>query len=370
MHSPDRPPATLTRSSRDPADLARRLERWLVDRLPAGARPAVGDVETSGSTGMSSETVLFTAGWTQDGERQRARLVARIAPQPGDVPVFPAYDIPRQFATLALVAQCTPVPVPRLRWCEPEPMALGSPFFVMDRVDGRVPPDLLPYNFGDSWLFHADPAERRQLQDATVEVLARLHEVPASAAGFLELSDPGETPLRRHVAHTAAWYAFVAADGTRSPLVERALRWLDEHHPGDEGAAVLSWGDARIGNVLYDGFTPVAVLDWEMAAVGPRELDVAWLVYAHRCFEDLARSLGLAGMPDFLRPDDVLGRYEALTGHAVRDLHFYLVYSAVQWAITFLRTGQRSVRFGERSMPDDVDELILNRDPLLELLGS
>ena len=52
------------------------------------------------------------------------------------------------------------------------------------------------------------------------------------------------------------------------------------------------WGDSRVGNVLYQDFRPVAVLDWEMATLGPREMDVAWIIFAHMVFQELA---GLAG---------------------------------------------------------------------------
>ena len=57
----------------------------------------------------------------------------------------------------------------------------------------------------------------------------------------------------------------------------------------------MSWGDSRIGNILYRDFVPAAVLDWEMAGLGPRELDLAWLVYSHRVFQDIAGSMGLPG---------------------------------------------------------------------------
>ena len=52
---------------------------------------------------------------------------------------------------------------------------------------------------------------------------------------------------------------------------------------------------------MYRDFRPVAVLDWEMAGLGPRELDVAWMLFAHRVFEELAGAFGLPGMPDFMR---------------------------------------------------------------------
>jgi aminoglycoside phosphotransferase (APT) family kinase protein len=242
----------------------------------------------------------------------------------------------------------------------------------MSRVDGRVPPDVLPYPFGDNWLFDADAADQRQLQESTVDAIAALHAIVDAPKQFpfLERSEPGDSPLRRHVAHTRKWYDVVASEGAPSPLVERAFGWLDTHWPAHESEPVLSWGDARIGNVIYDGFTPAALLDWEMAGLGPRELDVFWLICGHLVFQDLAVALDLPGMPDFMRVEDVATYYQSLTGYEIRDLDFYLAYGATQWAIVFLRTGQRQAHFGEREMPDNVEELIYSRDLLDRMISK
>ena len=362
----------LRRSSRDRAELTERLCAWLRSTLPPGSEPTISGVEGTSANGMSSETLLFDAAWTQDGAPIEHRLVARVAPGAEDVPVFPRYDLPAQFRAIQLVSELTDVPVPTVWWCEPDPAPLGAPFFVMSRVDGRVPPDVMPYNFGDSWLYDAAPDDQRHLQDATVDVLARLHAIdrPAERFPFLVPDAPGDTLLRRRVETTRAWYRFAATDGFTSPLVERAFAWLDEHWPSAEGEAVLSWGDSRIGNMMFDGFDPVAVLDWEMAGVGPRELDVAWLIYGHRIFEDIAAQMGLGGMPHFLRLDDVAGTYEALTGHSLVDLTWYTTYAALQYAIVFLRTGARSVHFGEVERPGATDDLIMNRDGLERMLAG
>lgn len=354
-------PTEMRRSSREPEQLRAGLTDWLRTIHP-DAR--ITELQTTSATGMSSDTLLFDAGW--DGRTER--LVARLAPQPADVPVFPAYDLKRQFDLIGAVAAHTDVPVPRTFWHEPDPAVIGSEFFVMSRVDGQVPPDLLPYNFGDSWLFAATAEQQRTLQDSTVDVLARLHAL--AAPDFLEFAEPGETALRRHVAHTRAWYDYVIADGVRSPLIEQAFAWLDAHWP-EETDPVVCWGDARIGNVIYgDDFRPAAVLDWEMAGVGPRELDVAWCIYAHRGFEDIAHAMELPGMPHFLRRADVVARYESATGHRLRDLDFYEVYAAIQFAIVYLRVNARSAHFGEREMPEDPDELLYNREPLERMLAG
>lgn len=367
-------PTELQRSSRDPGQLGPRLERWLAQRLPSGADPSVIGVRPTSATGMSSETMLFRASWTDDdtGQPRTEDLVARLAPDEHDVPVFPEYDLRRQFEVLRTVAELTSVPVPRVWWYEPDAAAVGSPFFVMSQVEGQVPPDIMPYNFGDSWLYDLPPGEQRALQDNTVGILADLHAVdrPEERFAVLQSSHPGDTPLRRHLAKSRRWYEWAAADGCPSKLVEEGFAWLEDHWPRREGPVVLSWGDSRIGNVMFQGTRPVGVFDWEMAALGPRELDVAWLIWAHRNFEDITAELGLPGMPDFLRPDDVVEKYERLTGHELDDLDFYLTYSAVQFGIVYLRVGRRSVHFGDREMPDDPDELLINRRPLERLLAG
>jgi len=357
-------------SSRDPEELGPRLEAWLRTKLPAGSEPSVTNLKGTSATGMSSDTVLFHAQWHEGSHRHSERLVARIAPDDADAPVFPNYDLAKQFKVISLVGELTDVPVPKMFWSEDDPAVFGMPFFVMACVEGEPPPDVMPYNFGDSWLYNADRGDQRRLQDATVHVLAKLHAIdhPEERFSFLAFRNAGGTALRRHVAHAKAWYDFALTDGLKSPLTEAAFNWLDAHWP-DESATVLSWGDSRIGNVLYRDFEPTAVLDWEMAGLGPRELDIAWLIHAHEVFEFLATSMGMGGMPDFMREDDVCATYESLSGYRPVDLHFYKTYAAVQWAVVFLRTGYRGVHFGEHEMPADPEELLHNRGLLEQMIS-
>jgi aminoglycoside phosphotransferase (APT) family kinase protein len=368
----------VKRSSRDPAALRDGLEAWLQTKLEAGATPKVGEISGTSATGMSSETLLFDASWTESAagstKRRTERLVARLAPSLDDAPVFGSYDLRRQFRTISLVGDLTDVPVPAMWWAEDDPDVLGTPFFVMGRVEGEPPPDVMPYNFGDSWLFDASPSDQRRLQDATIDVLVALHAIddPVRRFDFLEFETPGDDALRRHVAHTQAWYDWATKDGLRSPLIERAFAWLEQHwpqRPAHRAATGLVWGDSRIGNVLYRDFEPAAVLDWEMAALGPPELDVAWLIYAHEVFEHLAKGFGAGGMPHFMRPDDVVSAYTSRSGRDLGDLRFFRIYAAIQYAIVFLRTGWRGVHFGEREMPEDVEEFLYNGEQLEEMIG-
>ena len=360
---------TLQRSSRDQEAVHDRLEEWLATVLPPGADPVVTLHAGVDSNGMSSETVILDVEWTEDGERRTGEYVARVAPAPDDVPVFQTYDLPGQYDAIRLVGELSDVPVPAVRWLEPTGAVLGTPFFLMDRIAGIVPPDVMPYPFGDNWLYDAEPTDQRRLQDATVEVLARLHALPVGEFAFLEPTEGGPTVLARNLAHLKDWYEWATADLDRSPLVERALAWLEANLP-DTADAVLCWGDARIGNVLYQDFEPAAVLDWEMATLGPREMDVSWLVFAHQVFQSIAKVFELPGMPDFLREEDVRSTYEELTGARLGDLTWYHLYNGVVWCVVFLRTGARQLRFGEIERPEDVEDLFHCKPLIVQLLDE
>jgi aminoglycoside phosphotransferase (APT) family kinase protein len=371
-----RPPADLTmrRSGRDRQALPADLAAWLATVLPPErSDPRVAMRGGVDANGMSSETLFVDVTWTEEGRERGGRYVMRVTPDPDDVPVFPEYALRDQYDVMRLVGELTDVPVPRTRWMEPTGEVIGSPFFLMDHVEGVVPQDVLPYNFGDNWLFDASPEEQRRLQDDTVEAIARLHAIPdaGSTFGFLapRHGAAGDTLLARNLAGTRAWYDFAVAGLGRSPLVERGLAWLEANLP-ETRETVLSWGDARIGNVLYRDFRPAAVLDWEMASIGPRELDVSWLIFAHRVFESITEVLEMPGMPHFLREEDVRATYERASGAVLGDLRWYHVHNAVRWAIVFMRTGTRQIHFGEVERPADIETLMHNRPLLAAVLDE
>lgn len=352
---------TMQRSTRDEAAMAKALTPWLADQLPAGADPEISLSGASDSNGMSSETILADVTWTEDGQRVSGAYVMRMAPAASDVPVFPSYRMEHQYDAIRLVGELSDVPVPTPRWLEPTGDVLGAPFFFMERIEGIVPPDVMPYTFGDNWFFDAAPEDQRRLQDATIKAIAGLHQIPDATRTFAFLDDgDAGTPLRRHFEKTRAWYEFAAADIGASEVIPRALAWLEANWPAADTPdnVVLSWGDSRIGNVLYRDFEPVAILDWEMAAIGPRELDLGWIVFAHRVFESLAKTFELPGLPGVLRPDDVRTTYEEVTGVQVGDLTWFQVYAGVLWGVVFMRTGTRQAHFGEIELPDSPDALM------------
>jgi aminoglycoside phosphotransferase (APT) family kinase protein len=338
---------------RDLGEVGPALERWAREKLGRDAR--VTDVSSPGN-GMSSETVLFTM--TADGATER--YCARLAPMTDVFPVFPEYDIALQHRCMDLVRERTDVPVPEVRWVELDPQWIGTPFLVMVRIDGEAPPDIPPYVFG-GWMYDATPEQRAVLQRSSIDVLARLHTInPANAdLSFLSRPQHGASAMDQQLGHER-WYYEWAREGVQYPLIERTFEWLDANRP-EEGEAVLNWGDARIGNILYRDFEPVAVLDWEMATVGPREVDLAWMLVLHDFFMDLAARFEMPGIAGFMNRHEVIATYEELTGHRVRHLEWYEVFGALRFAIVSIRTSTRGIAYGQMEKPDDPDDLIMFR---------
>ncbi len=354
----------MTVHERDFATLAKPIADWLQSESSADGPVTVSDLHAPSGGGMSSVTLLFDAA---TGGQNARPLVARMAPEDTAYPVFPSYNIVQQFEIMKLVAEHSDVPVPPIVGVDETGDVVGAPFGVMEAVSGRAPTDNPPYVFG-GWLMDATPEERRQLQDGTIKALVGIHGIADASTVFSTLATDGE-PLRDHVDALRAYYDWTrATDDLHIPIIEEAFDWLEANWPADPGPGVLSWGDARPGNIIYDGFTPAAVIDWEMAAIAPREVDLAWMVFLHLFFQDIANVFEMPGIPDFFRREDAIATYEELSGHTVRDFDWYVVYAGLRHAVVMSRVKRRMIHFGEEQQPDDPDGFVMHAALLKRLL--
>lgn len=104
--------------------------------------------------------------------------------------------------------------------------------------------------------------------------------------------------------------------------------------------------------------------------VGPPELDVSWFIFFHRMYQDMAEDFGKPGLPNFLRPADVISQYEELTGRTLVDMKFFFVFAAVRCAIILARIKQRSVHFGDVPQPDTADEYVRHYRMIDQLIND
>ncbi|MGH9187380.1 MAG: phosphotransferase family protein [Acidimicrobiales bacterium] len=320
------------------------LAGWLGERLPRAKELTVVDLVSPSSTGMSNETMLYTAHWREEGHRRSASHVLRRAPSGHTV--FRHYDLAVQYRCMAIMNRHG-VPVPRVLWHEDEQDVLGQPFYVMERVEGVIPSDMPPYP-SEGWLRDADPEQQRRLFLASLDVLAAIHAVDWKDAGFgfLDHRADGQSALDWQVADQRAYLEW-ACDGRPEDMPELAagLAWLEAHRPpaAKQSATVVNWGDARISNMIFRDFRPVAVLDWEMATLGPREVDVAWFLYMDRWLSEV---VGVSRLPGFPSPAAAAGHYESVSGAQLADLAWYEMFAAFRFGIHLTRIAQRLVADG------------------------
>lgn len=320
----------------NPAEAEPRLTKWLQGRLPGATDVAVTDLEIPSANGKSSETAMFTATWRKDGRKVREQLVARVEPT-GEV-LFPNYDISAEYQVMKAVGEHTTVPVPTVRWSETDPSVLGAPYLIMDRADGEAPPDEPPFPTG-SWVVDLPPDAQARLYDNALKAFAQIHLADPRELGLSVLSDPkrGLGGLDQQIPHYERF--FRAAGGNEAnPTIEAAFDWVKTHRPPPEEHLVLSWGDARLGNIMFDQHQSVtAVLDWELAGLGSPELDLGWWLFFDRHHSE---GVGAPRPPGFPEPANVVARYEELTGRAVQNLEFYEVFAALRCSVMVVRIAQ------------------------------
>ncbi|RIL03942.1 MAG: phosphotransferase [Proteobacteria bacterium] len=324
---------------RDLEKTRRILEEWFRARLPAAREVAVGPLSGPAATGFSSDTLLFDLAYEQDGERVARALVCRA--EPAGYGVFPSYDVTRQYRILEALA-ATGVPVPRLVALERDPARLGSRFFVMERVAGRIPSDNPPYHAG-GWLTESSPAERAAVWESGLDALAAIHRCDPAALGidFLDAPRPGDDTIAWQLAHWDRYVEWVA-EGRRFPILEAARAWLLANRPPATTRRELCWGDARIGNMIFDGGRVAAVLDWEMATLGPAEMDLGWflLLDRHHC-----EGIGVPRLDGFPARAASIARWEAGSGRRAEHVAFWELFAAYRFAAIMARVAGQMQHF-------------------------
>ncbi len=316
--------------TRDLALTRQRLCAWLAGKLDGARDLRIGELTGPSTTGFSSDTVMFDAEWTESGHAHCERLVARFRPQ--GMTVFPSYDMRSQYRVLQILGT-TDVPVPRVRWLEEDEALVGGPFYIMDRLDGRVFTDNPPYHTS-GWVTELAPADREALWWNGLDAMVRVHRLDwrGLGLGFVDKPERGPTPLDQQLHEYDEFFGW-GMDRRRHPLIERAQRWLHASKPGDEPVA-LCWGDSRPGNQMFAGTACVAVLDWEMVRLGNPVQDLAWWIALDRCFSEGLGVERLAGFPD---RQATIARWEELVGRPARHFTYYEMLALYKFAIIMSR---------------------------------
>jgi aminoglycoside phosphotransferase (APT) family kinase protein len=346
----------------DPTTARPKLERWYAQRHPGAHNVRIDNIQIPHANGMSSETVLFDITWTEGGQQHEQGLVARVAPTAGGL--FPTYDLAFEQRVIDAVGASTRVPVPTTFGVEEDNSVLGAPFLIMQRLHGRVPSDDPPFT-AEGWVHDLPVEKQAALYDNALAAMAAINAADISTLGAETVGHPdrGTSSLRQQLEHYEQLYAWIAA-GRAHPVVDAALAWAHPNLPTAEAPAGLSWGDARIGNMMFgDKLEVTAVLDWEMASIGEAELDFAWFLFLNR---NHSEGLGLPPLPGFPTREHSISRYEQLLGRPLVNLHFHEVFAALRATIIMMRVG--SILIDAGLLPADARMPIVN--PASQLLAT
>ena len=193
----------------------------------------------------------------------RSRWVLRA--KPTGVLLPSAHAIEREFRVMQAL-EGTPVPVPRARVLCDDPQVLGSAFYLMDFVEGRI--------LGDQTLPGLSVEERRAIYDDINRVIVELHRVDPVALGLADFGRPGNY-VQRQIERWTRQYR--ATETRRVDAMERLIEWLPVHVPPPLGHGIVH-GDYRLDNLVLHPTEPriVAVLDWELSTLGDPLVDFAY----------------------------------------------------------------------------------------------
>jgi aminoglycoside phosphotransferase (APT) family kinase protein len=301
-----------TGASRDEAALREGLARWVAangELIWGGEGEGHLVSLRRAEGGMANETLLLELDGGHPG------IVVRLPPLEA---TFLAYDLhPQAVVQNAVAAGGVPAPAPAL--VVDDPAWVGTPFLVMPLVDGRIPGQAPVF---DEWLQGLDSVGQASVHDGLIASLVGIHAIDWSAAGLDDV-----LPMRSLEETLGYWGGYIEWAGEGEPLgaLVTALEWCRRNLPPSPcPAPVLLWGDARLGNLVIGADLQVeAVLDWDLASLGPAEMDLGWFFGLEFMMEQLFGQR----LEAFPSPEEALARYEERSGYRATHLAWHEVFA-------------------------------------------
>ena len=280
------------------------------------------------NTGQSNPTYLL--------ETAEKKYVLRKKP-PGEL-LPSAHAVDREYRIIKALEE-TKVPVPRTVFLCNDESIIGTIFYVMEFVDGRI--------FWDPTLPEIDENKRMKVYEETVRIMAELHKIDVEKAGLLDFGKPGNY-FERQVGRWIKQYR--AAETENYPEVETLIAWLEKTMPDDDGLISIVHGDYRLYNMIFDHEeeSMLAHLDWELSTIGHPYADLAyqcmnWYIPQIGITPGLAGiNLEKLGIPS---EDDYVSNYCSKMGiNSIPNWSFYLAFGFFRLAGIAQGVYKRSIQ--------------------------
>ena len=339
-----------------------RLSGWLMNKLPDAKSLKISDFTTPSGMGWSVEIVFFELEYSLGGQVIQQQCVLRRDAEHS--PLILGTDLVRQAEAMQYIMHQSTLPVPQVIGVESSSEIIGAPFMVMLRMDGRSVQQNPNYNT-QGWVYELPEANRAKLWTSGVCAIAQLHRLKANdSLSFLRQSQSGIAGLPQYLEWVREWYAW-AVQGRKIPVAEAALDYLFKFMPANTTNSVL-WGDPTPANCLFDDESNlVGLLDWELAGMGPGEIDLAWWLFMDQLMSEGLGYTRLAGLPS---RQELIKCYENVAGRKVDNIEYYEVLSGLKMALVTLRSVDRSIESGRLELKWDNNAIRSN--PSISLLAA
>lgn len=299
-----------------------RLRQLLVGAIPG----LTGALDLQPVAGGQSNPTFFA-------NFDNRRLVVRKKPD-GTI-LQSAHAVDREYKVLEALAG-TDVAVPSVLLFHEEPDIMGTPFYVMERVEGRI--------FHDSALGEAPRSDRSEMYRSMACMLAILHKVDFDCIGLSSFGK--QTPFfpRQLARWTSQWQSSASS---QMPEMAQISKWLSSNLPVERGPTIIH-GDFRVGNLIFHPTEPrvVAVLDWELSTLGHPMADLAhtclysWYLASEEYRGILDVDLTESGLPDMR---EFISCYYDAADSSDRLEKFHLVFAMFRNAVIFQGIADRAI---------------------------
>lgn len=311
---------------RDLDQLAAQLSVWLASKVFASNGVQIANLSYPSGAGMSHETILFDASWDDHGGPVTHGMVVRVKPTANQVFCDDLFD--EQYRIMQLMFEKRYVPVAEPLWLEQDASVLGASFFVMRKLQGRVPVSRPPYA-QEGWIADASPAQRRKLWESGIRTLASIALVPLEELTFLAGPEGARSGLEQEWDKYVRFVAWLSAE-SRSPVLNAALSALRERWPQNQPRGPV-WGGAELVNMMFDeSFEVIGVMDWEQPSLGGPLNDLAWWNFMSEMKHGAAP--GRAHLEGMGTREETISLWGELTGLPTDDIEWYEDFMALKIA--------------------------------------
>ncbi len=321
------------------------LHQWMINNVDGYAGPLQIEKFSGGQSNPTYELITGTGSYVL-----RRKPAGKLLPG--------AHAVEREYRIIAALGQ-QGFPVPKAYGLCEDTQVIGTPFYVMEKVQGRI--------FWDPTLPELDISQRQDAYFSMCDVLASLHQIDFTSAGLADYGKHGGYIQRQIRLWTRQYQADEAAG--RNPDMDRLCQWLPDNIPNDGDPTSIVHGDYRCDNLIFDRNKPkvIAVLDWELSTLGNPLADFSYHLMKYRTPEGLPA--GMAGQnPAALglpTEQQYVQRYCQQTGRQeIPQLEFYFAFNL--WRLAAIIHGIKGRMIRGNASSNKAGAMVKFLEPLAE----